>query len=433
MVSTDETDASQADRRRFASVLALVALVGVAIRALTVSVPLFGDESCTTIANITQFFRSRTIIPADVIYPTLYSYLSAAVLATWSLVLVIAGKAHSLAGAGLLFITDQAPFLEPLRLMTVAFDAGNIVAAGLLGARLRDRRTGIVAAVFVALSVNHLRYARWALPDVPMALFATLSALAALETINQPRWRWYLLSGAMAGLATSCKYNAALVTSALAAAHVMAPHAEGMFLAWRNLRKLGAAAAMCIAAFLVTSPVWVLRTGWCVTTFRETVEHMAGGHHFVPGGPPFTWVLNFVVCNETTIGCVALAGIVYAAVRHRKREIAILVPVVLTSFLVGTWQKQSSHYLLGIWPLLLALGAVLASDVAQRAPWPKAMLTTIMVVVLVLPMRNACRFVAESRRVDNRVLAERWIQTSIPGGTHVAVDWGYMPGIYDIE
>ena len=170
--TTEEKAVSGKSRPILWVLLAGIVLLGVVVRVPLCFVPQFGDEA-TVIKNITQFFRDRTILPFDVTYPTLYSYAGAAVLGFWSLLLVLAGGAHSIGGAGLLFITDQAPLLEPLRFMTVAFDAGTIVAAYLFGKRLRDAPTGLIAALFVCLSQNHLHYSRWALPDVPMALFAT--------------------------------------------------------------------------------------------------------------------------------------------------------------------------------------------------------------------------------------------------------------------
>ncbi len=195
--------------RRWPTVAVIVGIVLLALvpRVLSCFVPLFMDESTTTIKNITEFFRNRNIIPFDYTYPHLYSYMSAVVLGIWSLILVAAGKAHSLAGAGLLFITGDAPLLEPLRFLTVAFDLATVAIIYFLGRRLRGPATGIIGALFVALSFSHVRYARWALPDVPMACFVTLSLLFALKIAEDSRTSCYILAGMFAGLGASATHD----------------------------------------------------------------------------------------------------------------------------------------------------------------------------------------------------------------------------------
>jgi len=432
----EEPEEPEAGQQRLAwTTLALIVAAGVALRITMSLGPTFGDESCTVIANITRFARDHTILPEDVIYPTLYSYLEAAWLGFWSVFLLLSGKVHSLSGAHLLYFFGDTHLILmlPLRLLTIAFDAGCILAAYVMARRLRDHITGLTAALFVCLSQNHLSRARYALPDVPMAFFASLSMIASLAILSRPALRRYLLCGAFAGLAISMKYNGATVLAALLTAHFVAHHEGGKPWRWRTARLLLAGLAACAVAFFIGSPVWLLEPGRVSAALTETVAHVRAGHYFVPGGRPYIWVVRYLVRAETMIGLAALLGAVWAVLRHRRREAPILVFLALTVAVIGRWQKQSPYFLLGIWPAWLALGAVFLRDLASRLPRPRLALGVIVGLLVILPAWRAAATVRRELPTDNRIPAGRWIRENLEDRACLARDWGYTPELYDSD
>jgi len=418
--------------RSASGILLVIVALGMTMRIAACFVPEFGDEA-TIVKNIARFQRDRTLLPEDMTYPTLYSYLGAGVLGVYGLALVVVGKAHTLAGAGLLFITGEAPLLLPLRLLTVIFDAGCIVAAYCLARRLRDASAGLVAALFVVFSQNHLGYARWGLPDVPMAFFATVSLIFALMLLAEPDVRWYLWAGALAGLAATTKYNGATVIVAIVTAHFLAPHGGTGLWCWRSLRKLLVAGAACITAFCVGSPMWLLQPGEAARAFSGVVEHMETGHYFVVGGTPYLWIARYLWHVETTIGILAGVGLVYALARPRRMGLVVAVFILATVGIVGQWQKQSAYYLLGVWPAALSLAAVALRDLAGRWPRWRTALALLALAAVLWPAKRAVIFVREELREDNRLPAERWIQTNIQPGERIATDWGNLPALYDLS
>lgn len=415
-----------------------ILFLAVILRLPNMFAPMFCDESCTTIANCLKFFSERTIIPEDVIYPTLYSYLSAIVLAVWNLLLLIFGPAQSFEGVGMLLFTGQAPLLPPLRLLTLAFDLGAITAAYLLGKELRNRRCGLLGALFVCLSMNHIAYARWALPDVPMAFFSTVALLFALKIAQEPKLRWYLLAGAFAGLAISTKYNAGTIVIAIAVAHFITKRSDERVWATRETAKISSSACICVSAFLFGSPVWLIKGAKVLNVFRETGQHVSGGHYFVPGGPSYVWVGGYLAGVETSIGILAVAGLLWAiyslrnhAERPRKLEWIVAASVVANLAVVGAWQTQHVHYLLSSWPALMVLGAILVEDAASRFRRSDKSMMIAATCICVFPLFNAVIFGLGNMRTDNRVAAESWIQANIPAGTVVGVDWSFIPVLYD--
>jgi hypothetical protein len=133
-----------------------------------------------------------------------------------------------------------------------------------------------------------------------------------------------------------------------------------------------------------------------------------------------------------------MLGLVAAILRRRREELVLAVPVAATIMIVGQWQKQSPYYLLASYPALLVLGAVFIRDLTARlassirSPWGAIAAAAVIPIVFALPARRAVAFSGQELREDNRTRAEPWIQSHIPHGARVAVDWSYLPTLYDL-
>src|SRR5918995_6129594 len=87
-------------------------------------------------------------------------------------------------------------------------------AAGLLawaGARLFDRRTGLVAGALLAVAFLPVHYGHLALNDVPALAPLCLSLVGAAGVYRSGRMRDYALAGAALGVAAATKYTAGIV------------------------------------------------------------------------------------------------------------------------------------------------------------------------------------------------------------------------------
>ena len=123
----------------------------------------------------------------------------------------------------------------------------------------------------------------------------------------------------------------------------------------------------------------------------------------------------------------------YAIARHRKGECIVLSLVLVSWLIIGRWEKKSIHYMLIAWPALLVLGAAFLEDVAAKFKLQHVWLTTAALIISVPSAIVLTSFAREQLRADNRVMAERWIQTNLPAGARIGMDWGALPALYDLE
>ncbi len=161
--------------------------------------------------------RSRDLNPHFFHWPSLALYLFAAVHTVLSWVRAAAGGTSALTFADLM-ISARA----------VVATAGTltVVVVFVMARRMGGPVLGLLSAFFLAVSILHVRDSHFAMTDVLMTFLATTSLmllLRALDATERDRVKpiaWFALSGLVAGLATSTKYNAGALVAAMAGAQI---------------------------------------------------------------------------------------------------------------------------------------------------------------------------------------------------------------------
>ncbi|MCC6802190.1 MAG: glycosyltransferase family 39 protein [Anaerolineae bacterium] len=248
-------------------------------------------------------------------------------------------------------------------------------AAYVLGKRLRNDRTGWLAALALALTPFFSRWASSGYVDLPMAFFYTLAAVFALRLYESQRALDALLAGVLVGLAAWTK-NAALIGVG----------ALGLWLAWCWLnRRIGwRQTALSLIACAVIAAPWYARnlvgagfimpdTAW-TDQAQRTLEN----------------ALVFVTHPENfgVPGWLIVAGVLAALPAARRREPGILLLVLWTLPFMAAWWLFVSYdprfVLLFLPPL-----CVLAADLLARLwvwldpAWrPPARIVLIIVTLL---------------------------------------------------
>lgn len=127
--------------------------------------------------------------------------------------------------------------------------------------------TAIVAALAMAVQPQLVREAHYALTDTPLTFFVALTMLLSLCALETSRLRWFIVAGAMAGLAAATKYNGglAILMPLAAILHVGA-------LRVRTLALLGVVAGAAVA-FLMGAPYSIIELPGFLNGFAALMQH----------------------------------------------------------------------------------------------------------------------------------------------------------------
>jgi Dolichyl-phosphate-mannose-protein mannosyltransferase len=343
----------------------------------------------------------------------------------------------------------------------------------LAGAKLVDRRAGLLAAALMTVAFLPVFYSHLALNDTPTLAPAALSLYGIALIYRRGRWYDFALAGAAAGVATAVKYTAAIFILPIciaayfrwrdelddaAAAHSGEPGRRagvpaagprprplppslrralrwtGNFLKARAFLLLCLAGVATIAGFVFASPYSLLDP----KTFGGGIIHQATasstegklGQTFDNGYLYYlwsvTWGLGWVPALASVAGAFALA-------RTRNRVFWLLVPAAILYILfMGSASRWFGRWLMPLFPvlcLLAAVGVLYVADVLTRR-WPRARYAFVAVAAIALLAQGIVYSVHSDRllaRADTRALVRNWMVQHLPASTKVA----YEPVIPD--
>jgi hypothetical protein len=312
------------------------------------------------------------------------------------------------------FATDPGTAFTIARVSTAILGAASVGLLAWAGARLIDRRVGLVAAALFAVAFLPVHYAHQAVNDVPALAPLCLSLVGIAGVYRNGRLREYALAGAGLGVACATKYTAGIVLLCLVAAAVVAP-------ATRR-RGLAIAGAAALAGFVVANPYALFD----LDMFREGLSRQSQAS--TDGGGKLglvadSGVLYYVGTLSWGLGWVpavaAAGGAVWLALKRRPLAL-ILVPAPLLFLLfMGLQDRYFARWLLPVYPLLCLLAAVGALEALRRVPAPAVVATVLLCAQgLVFAVHNDVVL----SRPDTRALARDWMVAHIPEGTKVVIE-----------
>ncbi|MFZ5476897.1 MAG: glycosyltransferase family 39 protein [Myxococcota bacterium] len=338
-----------------------------------------------TVAFQAMKFGTGDLNPHSFNYPSLFKYvvfvLFGAYYAVGKAIGEFAGK-----DAFLLAFFDGA---VTFRLIVRAFSAvmGTAAVALLLRAPGGVYGASLLAVAFLAVRDSH-----FGVTDTTMVTLATAAALACLAQDGSRRRA--VLAGVLAGLATSTKYNAALLAVPIAIALRHEP------------RLLLTAAVAMVGAFVATSPFVVLDFATFRKDFLYEASHLAKGHYVDVGGG---WIHHVTHSLRYGVGLPILVAGVVGLAAWTRREGWVLVAFPLAYYLaIGRGETAFFRYALPLVPFLcMGAGWLIERWARPRALW----LALVAAPTLWATLQADRLFMAG----DTRDAMGRWIEANVPG------------------
>ncbi len=300
-----------------------------------------------------------------------------------------------------------------------------------LGRVMHNRRTGLVAAWFLAVCFLHVRDSHYAVNDVPATLLVTVAVLAAVMVARSGERRWYLLGGLALGLGFATKYSAAIAAVPLVLAHLMSPSVELRNPARLHLSRLALALAAAVVAAVVASPYFILTPGRVVRDAYQALV-LAGRYGFQgweidPAGGYVFYLKTLIWGAGWGLLVLTAGGVAWGALRHRREDVVVLSLPVVMYVLIGSQKMYFARFMLPMVPALVTLAAAFLDGLLGR--WPgdgRAAAAVAGAAVLAFsaqPLACSLRSDYLLTRTDTRTLAKEWIEHNLPEGARIAVDW----------
>jgi dolichyl-phosphate-mannose-protein mannosyltransferase len=414
------------DRGRTPLLLALILLAALGLRLWGIRWGLpfsYNEDEDGHFVPIAISFLGHGLDPGYFLNPPGFTELLAAIYGVW-----FGGRAaaeHAYA---------QHPG-EVLLIARVSVAVLGTLAVWLLhavGARLFDRRVGLLAAALGACAFLPVAYGHLALNDVPALGAATLALLGAALVLRGGGTGAALLGGLAAGLAAGTKYTAGIVLLPLLAA--VALRALGGRRGrdpMSGARRIGFALAAAAGGFLIANPYALLHFGAFHAGVSQQQELTSGDELAKLGLThangirfylwTFTWGLGWVPALA------AVGGALRLLVHDRRLALVLLPAPILFIAFMGSQERYFGRWLLPIFPIVIVLaasfGVALARWLARRAPGiARPAAAAVVLALLGQGLVTTIHADGVLARADTRTSVRTWMRDHIPAGTRVVVE-----------
>jgi 4-amino-4-deoxy-L-arabinose transferase-like glycosyltransferase len=327
------------------------------------------------------------------------------------------------------FAADPGSVFVVGRIVSALIGVSAVWLVYLAGARLIDRRTGLLAAALLAVAFLPVFYGHLALNDAPTVAPVALGLWAAAGVLREGRDRDYLVAGLAVGLAAATKYTGGIVLlPVLIAAAIQAAQPGGRLPAIRGAMLAFVAFA---AGFVAANPYALLN----FDDFWFGIAHQssaAGGETTTKLGSTREGGLGFYVWTLTWgLGIVPTVAAVGAHVplwRDDRRVWLMLVPgIVLFLLFMSIQGRFFARWLLPVYPMLALLAGYAGMRLVElaelrRPRWRHAALLAVGVVLCVQGLGASVHVARVLAREDTRNATRDWLVAHVEENSKIVVE-----------
>jgi len=334
-------------------------------------------------------------------------------------------RAHPLLFQYVLAIAHSAGIEEVgARVIAAAIGMLTVGLTFLLGRLLYGTRTGLLAALFMALMPYHVVVSRQVLLDGPMTLFATLALYLVARFAHSGRPAWLYAAGGALGLTFLAKETGIVLLGAIYAFLTLSPEVPV------RLRDL-AVSVLIMALVIAPFPISLALAGGggtsTVGNYLVWQLFRSANHDWIFYPSTVPMAIGFLVLAVAAAGFFARRRVGW----NEKLLLAwVLVPVIFFQF----WPVKGFQYLLPVTAPITVLAALAVTEIFPVTIWgpvardwvrvyllPAALGVTIAVSLAVgswyrIQVAVSGEFLAGSGGVPGGREAGLWVRENVPQG-----------------
>jgi hypothetical protein len=408
------------------AVLGLIMVAGLALRVVNNDYGLpyvyYVDEGSHFTKRAVEVFRDPN--PGYFQNPSAYTYLLHVMYRAVSLPF---GGGEKVVGG---YRNNADWVFELSRGLAAVLCLAGVAAVYLVGRRLWDRRTGLVAAAILCFAFLPVAFSRIAVTDVGTLAPVALVLLFSVRLRETGCLRHCAAAGLAAGLAIGFKYTAGLVLLAPVLALALPLAADRSRAALRAAALGGlVVAGATLVAFFACNPYFFFDLKTALHQLRGQAELAGDQDKF--GQERDTGVLYYLDSLTWGLGWAAAAAAAAGAVLLARRDrilLALLLVFPIALFLYLSVQSRFfGRWLLPVYPALALLAGYAVvralAAVRARAPsleWPA--LAVAGVLLLWQPLAADARSMAVLGQRDTREIARDWLAAHEPRELRIIIE-----------
>jgi hypothetical protein len=372
-----------------------------------------GDES--EVVNHAVRFGSGDFNPHRFQYGSLFQYLLFVLYSCYFLVARATGSITSVHQFAVHFVQDPTIFYLIARGLSALLGAATIALTYSMGKTLKNRETGLAAALFLAAGFTHTVHSHYCTVDVAVTFFFTAAVYTSLLLFQRGGLRHYAAAGLLTGFACATKFNGIIAAAALLAVHFLRQDGRNFFGKCLDKKLWTAGAAIFIGHF-VACPFFYLDLG---TALSEVAELKA--FHTGAGFTLFTYLKGFVINYwGLPLGMICLLGFFRAAITRSRERRALFITAAAVLLFASQYKYAEAKYILCSFPVFAVLGGMFFIKCCSRLN--RASATVIALLIIIHPLYMVCTWDYEHAQKSINHEAREWIEANIPTNSKILLD-----------
>ena len=414
----------------------LLAAFGLRVRGIGFGLPnLYHPDEDVVVMPAISILKTGDLEPTRMEYGTLHIYLLTAVSAV---VFALSARDGQIQDTSQLPIFERGtypaiyPFPEyfvAARMVTAVMGVGIVLLTYMLARRLGNQRQGLIAATIVAILPAMVANSHYATTDTPVTFWILLGLYLLVRVYahwpTDTLWA-YAGAGFVCGLATATKYNAVVMAVPLLLTPLLRVRTPDE---WLRFRVLIGPLTM-VAGFLLGTPYALLNMPRFLHWFGYSLR-LYNAPRDLPI-PVWQWHLNYHLTSpHVLVFILGLVGVLFSFRRWGKRSLIINSFVIVLWAAVFSQTNAQARMWLPTVPVFSIWATIVLDTVIQqlenRRPSIRArrLIVYLPLIILAPLLVTSAQYGTRFQGDDVRTVAQQWIETNIPEGTAVAVD--YMP------
>lgn len=313
------------------------------------------------------------------------------------------------------------------RVVSAVMGTGIVLLTYALARRLGNQRQGLIAATITAVLPAMVSKSHYITTDIPVTFWVMFGLYLLIRAYDH--WStdtiWaYIGAGLVCGLATSTKYNAVILVVPLLLTPLFRVYTLDR---WLRLRVIGGPLAMAVG-FLFGTPYALLNIPKFLHWFGYSLR-LYNAPRDLPI-PVWQWHLNYHLTSpHVLIIILGIIGFVFSFSQWGKRALIVnSFAIVLWAAILSQTNAQARMWIPSA--PIFAMWATLTLDWGiQKLEWQlQAILkykfvAYIPLIVLAPLLITSIRYGTQLQGNDARTVAQQWVETNVPPGTAIAVDY----------
>lgn len=320
------------------------------------------------------------------------------------------------------------------RILAILASCLTLYLVWLLGTRWFSDLTGLLAVCIVAIAPIAIQLAHFYTVDGLFTLLILATMYALLRTLEQPDWRWFILTGILIGLSAAVRLIGLSAGFILLVGHIIRQRQLKAVLT-PSIWLAGLSAALCLVAlqpFLVLDYDLIFRdmgpyglafamkwargeflTIWSLVDIH-TIPYLHHWTHLWPLGVGWPLTILFIF------------GLSYSLWKIDHQKGLILLWIGIYFYAIGGLQAKPIRYLLPLLPFLALLSADFCVWFIRSPQFVRVrkLAIGICAAIFVYSTIYGVAFASLYTREDSRIQAARWIDKHIPANSRIGVERG---------